>query len=67
VWQHEAYDRIVRNEVELKRFSRYILENPVRRWPGLDYYPHMGIDGDNAPTDPQEWQDLMVSLGITQR
>lgn len=29
-WQHESYDRLVRNETELKNIIHYILENPVK-------------------------------------
>jgi putative transposase len=28
-WQHESYDRVVRNAVEFKRIARYIEMNPV--------------------------------------
>lgn len=29
-WQHESYDHIVRDEAELQRIRRYILQNPVQ-------------------------------------
>ena len=29
-WQHESYDHIVRDEAELNRIRRYVLNNPVR-------------------------------------
>jgi putative DNA methylase len=29
-WQHESYDRIVRDEVELARVVEYVEHNPVR-------------------------------------
>jgi len=29
-WQHESYDRLVRNDTELKNIIHYILENPVK-------------------------------------
>jgi putative transposase len=29
-WQHESYDHFVRDEVELRRIRRYILQNPVQ-------------------------------------
>jgi putative transposase len=29
-WQHESYDHVVRNEQELQRIRRYILQNPVQ-------------------------------------
>lgn len=29
-WQHESYDHVVRDEKELKRIVRYVLNNPVK-------------------------------------
>jgi REP element-mobilizing transposase RayT len=29
-WQHENYDHVVRNEAELKRIVRYVVNNPVK-------------------------------------
>ena len=29
-WQHESYDHIVRDEAELNRIRRYVLNNPVK-------------------------------------
>ncbi len=29
-WQHESYDRLVRNDTELKNIIAYILDNPVK-------------------------------------
>lgn len=29
-WQHESYDRVVRNEEELTRIRNYVLSNPVK-------------------------------------
>ena len=29
-WQHESYDRLVRNPKEFRKIENYILENPVR-------------------------------------
>lgn len=31
VWQDESYDRIVRNNKELRRFFRYMLNNPLKK------------------------------------
>lgn len=42
IWQYEYFDRIVRNEREMERFARYILENPWRRWPGTEGYEWVG-------------------------
>jgi putative transposase len=36
-WQHKTYDHIVRDEVELVRLNRYIMENPTKA--GLKGWP----------------------------
>lgn len=28
-WQHESYDRVVRNTTEFRKIENYILQNPV--------------------------------------
>jgi len=38
VWQQEYYDRIVRDEQELRRTLEYIRTNPVKRWPLVAEY-----------------------------
>ena len=38
IWLPESYDRLVRNEIELARFTRYIVQNPRRRWPAVGEY-----------------------------
>src|SRR5215470_13599369 len=35
VWQRKYYDRIVRNDAELRAWLEYIVGNPERRWPGV--------------------------------
>jgi REP element-mobilizing transposase RayT len=30
-WQHESYDRLVRDAQEFRRIENYIVQNPVRR------------------------------------
>ena len=30
IWQHESYDHIIRNEVQLSFYEIYILENPKK-------------------------------------
>ena len=39
VWQREYYDRIVRSRTDFDEKLRYILDNPYRRWPGIEEYP----------------------------
>ncbi len=38
VWQHEYFDRIVRNDNELVEKLNYIVRNPWKRWPDVDEY-----------------------------
>ncbi len=38
VWQEEAYDRIVRDEAEFLEKLAYIVGNPGKRWPELEWY-----------------------------
>ena len=37
-WQDEYFDRVIRNDVEYQEKRAYILDNPFRRWPGLEMY-----------------------------
>ena len=46
VWQREYFDRIVRDEAELRARLAYILDNPERRWPGVGQYPWVWCRGD---------------------
>jgi REP element-mobilizing transposase RayT len=49
-WQHESYDHYVRDEEELERIVRYILNNPVKaglvddwnKWPFTYINPELG-------------------------
>jgi REP element-mobilizing transposase RayT len=38
VWQHESYNRIMRNKRELEEKVQYVATNPVRRWPEIREY-----------------------------
>jgi len=38
IWQHESYDRLVRNKRELHRTISYILNNPKKRWSEMESY-----------------------------
>jgi len=51
VWQSEYFDRIVRDEQEFLEKYRYIVENPVRRWPGTVDYPWLWVRTDSVPPD----------------
>ena len=42
VWQHESWDRIIREEEELIEKCEYILNNPLKRWPDLKDYQWVG-------------------------
>jgi hypothetical protein len=39
VWQHEYFDRIVRDEKEFGQKLHYIVLNPWKRWPDIQHYP----------------------------
>ena len=54
VWLHESWDRIVRDENEFLGKLKYILNNPIRRWPDWPDYPWVGApylteDYKNSP------------------
>jgi putative transposase len=42
VWQDESYDRIVRNNTELRRFFRYMLNNPLKKGLCEDPWTYQG-------------------------
>ena len=52
-WHHESYDHVVRNEQELQRIRRYVLQNPVKaglvahweEWP-WSYCKAFAADGE---------------------
>ncbi|MEO8604847.1 MAG: transposase [bacterium] len=54
VWQPEYQDRIVRDDIELHRKLRYVLENPQRRWPGAKAYPFVWAKPDLVRLEAQE-------------
>lgn len=56
-WQKDFYDRIIRDEDELHRQIKYILENPVRKGMVSDWrqYPFKGSTVFNL----NEWTQLM--------
>jgi REP element-mobilizing transposase RayT len=46
VWQREYFDRIVRDEDELREKLEYVLGNPAKRWPDQDEpYEWVGLGG----------------------
>ena len=46
IWQGEYFDRIVRNEAEFLEKGNYILNNPRKRWTGIEDYPWVGLGKD---------------------
>jgi REP element-mobilizing transposase RayT len=38
LWQKDSFDRIIRDEDELKEKMQYILNNPLKRWPEVVEY-----------------------------
>jgi putative transposase len=45
VWQREYFDRVIRDDDELKDRLGYILGNPSKRWPEVQDYPWVWVDG----------------------
>lgn len=43
VWQAESFDRIVRDERELREKLEYVLDNPRKRWPEIAEYRWVGL------------------------
>lgn len=39
IWRREYFDRVIRSESDFDEKLNYILDNPYRRWPGIDTYP----------------------------
>ncbi len=46
LWQHEGYDRIVRNEREFEQRADYIINNAVMRGLVVDPYAYDGLWGE---------------------
>ncbi len=42
VWQHESFDRVIRDDAELIEKTEYVLGNPQKRWPNIGAYPWVG-------------------------
>jgi REP element-mobilizing transposase RayT len=38
IWQRDYFDRAVRSIAGVERCTRYILDNPIRRWPDVTNY-----------------------------
>jgi REP-associated tyrosine transposase len=58
LWQESYYDHVLRDDEEMERAVRYVLENPVRK--GLvrefDEYPFSGSNVYSAEQLKQFWQ-----------
>jgi len=48
VWQDEYFDRIVRDEAEFLEKSRYIVNNPWKRWPEITEYRWVGTESQSS-------------------
>ena len=46
LWQAESFDRIPREEEELRRLIVYVRDNPRKRWPWVEEYPWLWISDD---------------------
>ena len=49
IWQEEYFDRIVRDEKEFLDKARYIINNPLKRWPETEKYSWIWIKDDLRP------------------
>ncbi len=47
LWQDEYFDRIVRDDAEFVEKLGYIANNPRKRWPELEHYGWVWIEGDS--------------------
>ena len=58
LWQESYFDRVLRDDEEMERTVRYVLENPVRK--GLvnafDEYPFSGSDVYSKEQLKQFWE-----------
>ena len=52
VWQEEYFDRVMRDEPELREKALYILGNPWKRWPDLADYPWVACFWDVGAPGP---------------
>jgi menaquinone-specific isochorismate synthase/putative DNA methylase len=52
VWQDEYFDRIMRDEAELREKANYILNNPWKRWPGTENYSWVGCFWEVQESEP---------------
>jgi REP element-mobilizing transposase RayT len=43
IWQADYFDRVIRSNEELLEKTRYILDNPVKRWPSVTKYAWVSI------------------------
>ncbi len=43
VWQDESYDHLIRDQRDYEQKARYVLENPLRRWPDEEGYRFVGV------------------------
>ncbi|MFN0073387.1 MAG: REP-associated tyrosine transposase [Chloroflexota bacterium] len=43
LWQTEYYDRVIRDQRELKEKVQYLLDNPFRRWDTITAYEWAGL------------------------
>ncbi len=51
-WQKHSYDHIVRDEVELRAFQKYIAENPAKAHLRAGESLHRSFDWQSKPSEP---------------
>ncbi|MEE8434528.1 MAG: transposase [bacterium] len=47
IWQAEYFDRIIRDDTEYFEKARYIMNNPIKRWPEIEEYKWVWVKGQS--------------------
>ncbi len=47
IWQAEYFDRIIRDDTEFFEKARYIMNNPIKRWPEIEEYKWVWVKGQS--------------------
>jgi hypothetical protein len=48
IWQREYFDRVIRDDEELRNRLAYILGNPGTRWPDIEDYSWVWVEGESG-------------------
>ena len=44
IWQRHYFERTIKDDAALTETARYILQNPMRRWPEIQGYEWVGVE-----------------------